>query len=123
MKKWNLYTFLSFVKQHLSQSPLHRKDALDVWLKRKGIILEAQKRFQEALVYSDDPRAVKTFQNLARVRSQLSKIAFSGLGKMGPEAYEKNVIELEVQKESLEAELSQLSRGYALQKKVLQILR
>jgi len=119
-KKWSLYTFLSLVNQNPGQNFSHRKDALDVWLKRKGVILEAQKRLQEALVYSDDPGAVKTFQELARVRSQLSKHAFAGPGKGGAKAYKKKKADLEAQKEKLEARLSQLSHAFAIQKKIAQ---
>ena len=46
------------------------------------MILEAQKRFQDALVYSDDLETVKTFQELAQIRAQLSKLAFAGPGKV-----------------------------------------
>jgi CHAT domain-containing protein/Tfp pilus assembly protein PilF len=117
-KKWNLYGFLSLISQHLSQSPTHRKDALDIWLKRKGVILEAQRRFQEALVYSDDPEAVKTFQELAGVRARLSKLAFGGPGKEGPDAYKKRIADLEAQKQGLEARLSRLSHAFALKQKI-----
>ena len=57
------------------------------------MILEAQRRFQEALVYSDDPEAIKTFQDLTRVRGQLSKLIFAGPGKKGLEAYKKKMVE------------------------------
>jgi len=118
MKKWDLYSFLSLVVQHLSSDPLFRIEALDVWLKRKGVILEAQKRFQETLTYSDDPEAVKTFQELAKVRGRLSKLTFSGPGKGGPAVYKKKIKELEKQKDILEAKLSKLSEAFALQKRV-----
>jgi CHAT domain-containing protein/Tfp pilus assembly protein PilF len=118
MKEWDLFVFLSLVDQYLSQDPSARKDALDGWLRRKGIILEAQKRFQEALVYSDDPQAIKTFQKLASVRAQLSKLAFSGPGKAGPEAHKKQIAGLEAKKSKLEARLSQLSKAFAVKQKV-----
>jgi CHAT domain-containing protein len=117
MKRWNLYAFMSLVGRHLSSNPSARKDAIDVWLKRKGIILEAQKRFQEALLYSDDPEAVKTFQELAEVRASLSKLAFGDPGKEGLEAHKKRIVDLE-KKEKLEAKLSQLSHAFAIQKKI-----
>ena len=117
-KKWDLYGFISLIDQYLSDNPSARKDALDVWLKRKGVILEAQKRFQEALIYSDDPQAVETFQELSRVRAQLSKLAFSGPGKGGPDVYRKKISALERKKERLEVRLSQLSQAYALKKKI-----
>jgi tetratricopeptide (TPR) repeat protein len=79
----NLELALSLAAMHLKEDPSVRKDALDVWLRRKGIVLEAQRRFQEAIVYSDDPRVVSTFQELAKIRSQLSQLTFGGPGKEG----------------------------------------
>jgi len=118
-RKWNLYAFLSLVNQHLSQNPSARVDALNVWLKRKGVILEAQKRFQEALIYSDDSRAVKTFQKLSKTRAQLSKLTFSGPGKEGMDAYKSKIASLEKQKEILEARLTKLSRTFATRQKIV----
>lgn len=114
----SLHVFLSLVNQHLSQKPSARKDALDVWLKRKGVILEVQRRFQEAMVYSDDPEAAKTFQELSRLRTRLSRLAFAGPGKEALDAYKKKAVDLEVQKEKLEANLSRLSRAFALKQKI-----
>ena len=92
------------------------RDAFEVWLSRKGIILEAQRRFQEALIQSDNPRAVKTFQDLSAIRAQLSRLTFSGPGD--DKDYRKKIKNLEERKNALEAELSRLSRAYALQRKV-----
>ncbi|MFH1242927.1 MAG: CHAT domain-containing tetratricopeptide repeat protein [Pseudomonadota bacterium] len=117
-RKWNLNGFLSLIAQYLSKDQGIRKDALDVWLRRKGVILEAQKRFQEALVYSDDPQAIKTFQDLAGVRAQISKLVFAGPGKDGPEVHQKRIADLEGQKSRLEARLSQLSQAFASQRKI-----
>ncbi|MBW1749324.1 MAG: CHAT domain-containing protein, partial [Deltaproteobacteria bacterium] len=118
-RKWDLYAFLSLVNQHLSQSPSARVDALNVWLKRKGVILEAQKQFQEALIYSDDSRAIKTFQELSRTRAQLSKLTFSGPGKEGMDDYKSKIAKLEKQKEILEARLTKLSRAFATRQKIV----
>ena len=62
-----------------------------MWLRRKGAILEAQQRFQEALIYSDATKAVQTFQNLAEIRAKLSRLTFSGPGKEGVETYKKQI--------------------------------
>ena len=70
------------------------------------------------LVYSNNPEAVQTFQELARARAQLSKLAFAGPGKEGTEAYKQQIAELEKQKEQLEAKLSRLSQAYALKQKI-----
>jgi tetratricopeptide (TPR) repeat protein len=117
LKRSNLYRFMSLVDQYLSSDPSAGKDALDVWLRRKGIILETQKRYQEALLYSDDTEAIKTFQDLAGIRARLSMLVFGGPGKEGAGAYKKRMDDLETQKEKLEARLSQLSQAYAVQKK------
>ncbi|GAG20829.1 unnamed protein product, partial [marine sediment metagenome] len=83
-----------------------------------GVILDAQRRFQEALVYSDDPQAVKTFEELSRIRAQLSKLAFAGPGKEDSEAYKRRITNLEEKKNRLEASLSRLSQTFALNQKI-----
>ncbi len=117
-KKLSLYVFLSLIVQHLSQNHLYRKDALNIWLKRKGIILEAQKRFQEALIYSDNPLVEQTFQDLSMVRTELSILTFSGPGEKSPKYYQKKIAILKAQKEKLETKLSQLSQAFALKQKI-----
>jgi len=117
-KKWELNGFLSLINDYIDQNPGAARDALDVWLKRKGIALEAQRRFQEALVYSDDPQTLKTFRELSGVRARLSKLAFAGPGKEGRNAHEKRCIDLEAEKDRLEARLSKLSRAFTLKKKI-----
>ena len=114
----NMESALSLAALHLKEDASVRKDALDIWLQRKGIVLETQCRFQEALVYSDDPKAISTFQELARIRSHLSQLTFGGPGKEGPEAYKRKIAELETRKRELEAKLSTLSKAYALKKKI-----
>ena len=114
----SLEAALSLAAFHLKDDPSCRKQALDLWLRRKGVLLEAQRRFQEALVYSDDPEAVTTFQELARVRSRLSQLSFAGPGKEGPEAYREKMRTMEAEKQELEAKLSALSHAYAVQQKI-----
>ncbi|MEW6266094.1 MAG: CHAT domain-containing tetratricopeptide repeat protein [Thermodesulfobacteriota bacterium] len=118
IKQSSLEGALSLVAQHLSQDKAARRDALNYWLSRKGIILEAQRRFQEALVQSDNPQALKTFQELSAVRSQISKLTFAGPGQEGLEAFRLKMGELEKRKDALDAELSRLSQAYAVKKKI-----
>jgi CHAT domain-containing protein len=117
-RQGNLERALSLVAMHLREDLSARKDVLDMWLRRKGVVLETQRRFQEALVYSDEPKAMATFQELARVRTQLSQLTFGGPGKEGPEAHQGKLAELEARKRELEANLSTLSQAYALKKKI-----
>lgn len=51
----DLETAISLAATHLRDDPSARKDVMNMWLRRKGAILEAQKGFQDALIYSDDP--------------------------------------------------------------------
>lgn len=113
-----LMLFLSLVSQHLV-SASSRTDALDVWLQRKGVILEAQKRFQDALVYTDDPAAMQVFQALAVLRARLSQLVFSGPGKEGPDRYRERIAALEKEKGALEATLSRLSQAFATRLKIV----
>ncbi|MFO7740549.1 MAG: CHAT domain-containing tetratricopeptide repeat protein [Desulfatiglandaceae bacterium] len=114
----HLEVALSLSAMHLREELSVRKDALDIWLRRKGVSLEAQRRFQEALIYSDDLLAMSTFQELARVRSGLSQLTFSGPGEEGAEAYRTMIAELEREKRDLESKLATLSQAYALKKKI-----
>lgn len=95
-------------------------DALTVWLRRKGVILEAQQRYQEALVLSGDRQAMEVFRELADVRSQLSRLVFSGPGLKNPKAHRARIAGLEARQKELEARLSKLSASFAREKKVRQ---
>ena len=118
MKRWNLYGFLSLISQHLSDTPSMRKDALNIWLKRKGVILEVQRRFQEALFYTDDPETLETFYELSRIRTELSRLTFSQPDKNNLSTYRKRIDNLKEQKEKLSAKLSRLSQAFALNRKI-----
>jgi CHAT domain-containing protein len=109
--------FLSNMVLHLNKDQNAVRAGLDVWLRRKGIILDAQQRFQEALVYGENEKAVQTFQELASVRAQISKLVFSQEYQQEPERMQKRLDDLNARKKVLESELSRLSRAYALDKK------
>ncbi|MFO7737347.1 MAG: tetratricopeptide repeat protein, partial [Desulfatiglandaceae bacterium] len=117
-KEHCLSLYLSLIDQHLAKIPSARKDALNAWLKRKGVILEAQRRFQDALVYSDDPQAMETFQDLSRIRARLSKLAFAGPGREGMRGWKNRMADLEEQKARLQSRLSELSKAFALKQKI-----
>jgi len=117
-RMWELYAFFSLVNRHLSQDASSTINAVNVWLKRKGFVLEAQKRFQEALVYADDHEAIQTFQKLSRTRAQLSRLTFGSPGKDSIEAYKRKIAQLEKQKETLETRLARFSKAFADRQKV-----
>ena len=118
-KQARLELSMCLAVKHLSNDGTAREDALNWWLQRKGIILEAQKQFQEALVHSDDLNVIKSLQELGRVRAELSKLVFGGPGPEGPEAYKHRIADLEKQRDALEAKLIKLSQSFARQKKTI----
>ena len=117
-KRFELDAFFSLISRELSGDASARRAALDTWLRRKGIILESQRRFQEALLYRDAPKAQKLFRELAKNRARLSHLVFSGPGREDPETYKKRLTELEEKIAGLEAELTRLSQAYAKQRDI-----
>lgn len=115
---WTLHYYLNLVKQQYDHDPLKRKTALNAWLKRKGLILEAQKRFQEAVFYTGDSEAAELFQKLNDVRVRLSKLTFSLPEAGTTEDYQRKIAELEDEKERLEARLSRMSRPFSLKRRI-----
>lgn len=118
-KEKSLHSFMSLVAQHLGGEASAVKSAFDTWAKRKGLVLESQKRLYEGLIYFEAPEALQTFQELERVRAQLSTLAFSPPEKENVAAYRKRMEDLEREKERLVEQLTRLSRAFALQKKVV----
>ena len=115
---WNLHYYLNLVNQHYSDDPLKRKNALDVWLKRKGIILDVQKRYQEAGITTGNIEIVKLFEELSSVQARLSKLTFSKPGITDTENYKQKKSDLENEKDQLESQLSRISKPFALKQKV-----
>ena len=118
MNNGSLYDFLNLVNQHMRQYPGKRKNALDVWLKRKGSILEVQKQYQEAIFSPGNPESAKLFEELSDVRSSLSKLTFAQLGKEDEKSYNQKINDLKNEKDRLEARLSRLSQPFAMNQKI-----
>lgn len=114
-QNYNLYTFLSLINQHLVESTTARRDALNIWLKKKGLALKTQKRFWEALIKTDDLEQIKVFQALSHVRFLLSELAFTGPGKREPTEHSERIAELKQQKDELEDRLCRFSQAYAIE--------
>ena len=113
----NLYGYLSFIQQRFPDNPKAMRNALDIWLARKGILLEAQKRIQDVLAGDDNTKAQEIFANLKRVRQELARLVLGGPGEEGSAYYQKRIVDLTSQKEVLEGQLSRLSQAFAQQRK------
>lgn len=105
------------VLTHLAANQQAVREGFNLWLKRKGLVLETQKQFQDALFRSQDPETLATFKRLTAVRTELSALILAGPDHQGPGAYQQNIAELEAQKEVLERELATRNQGFALQSK------
>ena len=112
----DLYRYLSFIRQNFPANSKAVRNGLDVWLSRKGIILEAQKQIQNS-VHADDENVQRGFEDLIQVRQRLARLVLEGPGKEGPADYQKRIADLTEQKESLEGRLSRLSQAFSRQKK------
>ncbi|MHC1713855.1 MAG: tetratricopeptide repeat protein [Solidesulfovibrio sp.] len=102
----NLHDFQSLVVGALADVPEARQAAFQVWLGRKGIVLEAQRRFQQALFYDADPETASLARELAVVRGQISRLTFARPGGFDPAAARETSEALRGRKETLEAALS-----------------
>ena len=113
-KEASLHVMLSFLFQPiLSHNLSAQKDILNIWLKRKGLILETQKQYQKNLFHSDNENIVQVVMELSQIRSKLTKLLFSN-------SEEKNtdiIAQLEQQKGELEATLSKLNKPFATEQK------
>jgi CHAT domain-containing protein len=80
--------------------------------------MEAQGRYIDALTQSENPEIQKKFEELNNTRREMAKLQLSKPEEMSPEDYRKRLEQLEKKKESLETELSRLSKDFALEKMV-----
>ncbi len=108
------------VRQHLSlagnvlaQDPETAAKGLEVWLRWKGIVMEAQSRYLEALYRSDDPLVARALVKVAEVRRELAGLRLVQPTARSTENYLARIDRLERQKEELEAELGRNSAAYA----------
>ena len=111
------FAYISFIRQNFLNNPQAIRKSLDVWLTRKGILLEAQKRIQDVLATGDNPQTQEIFSKLIGIRQELVRLILGVPGKEGPEAYQKRIVDLTSQKEVLEGQLSRLSQAFAQQRK------
>jgi CHAT domain-containing protein len=115
----NLHFFFNLLRQRFPDNPGAKRAALDAWLSRKGILLEAQKRIQDVLVDRDNPQAREVFANLTQVRQELARLVLGEPGKEGPKAYQGRIAELTGKKETLEGQLSRLSQSFTQRRRTM----
>jgi tetratricopeptide (TPR) repeat protein/CHAT domain-containing protein len=115
-----LATFLSVVVFCLHEDISALRNALGFWLRCKGIVLESQRRFQEALIFGSDPEIMKVFEQLSRTRTEISRLYFTGAETDVLDNIKEKIINLEKQRNKHDARLTQLCRPYAEKQKIRQ---
>jgi len=114
----SIYIFITHTAQYMQLDNRAAKDTLDAWLRWKGAVMEAQGRYINAAMFSENPEIRKKFEDLTFIREAVARLQISGPGKMNIEEYKKRFEELDRKKESLESELNRLSKDFALEKVV-----
>ncbi|GAB6906667.1 hypothetical protein JCM12296A_25030 [Desulfosarcina cetonica] len=110
---WGLHYCLNLVSQRYSQDPVKQKEVFSAWLKRKGTVLDVQKRFQEASITAGNDEAARLFEKLNGLRAELSRLVFSPSGT-NVDGYRQQKEALEAERDRLEAQLSRISKPFAL---------
>jgi CHAT domain-containing protein/Tfp pilus assembly protein PilF len=108
----NLVHFITLVFQSMQGDSDALGIATNLWLKRKGIVLELERRYSESLFYSGDSNANKLLEELGKIRSELTRILFLDVTTEDIQMVQNKIPELENRKSSLESELSRLGKTF-----------
>ncbi|MCL4456874.1 MAG: CHAT domain-containing protein [Nitrospirae bacterium] len=114
----SIHAFMSHSVKHMQSSPQAITDTFNAWLKWKGAVAEAQGRYMDAAMQSGDPEVKRKLDELTAIRREIAKMQLSKPDRDGFEAYRNRIDALQKQKETLEAELSRLSKDFALEKTI-----
>ncbi len=105
--------YLAHTRQVLAQEPDAARAALDIWLRWKGIVMESQGRYLDALYKTDDPALKRQFEELVAVRRQLAGLQLVQPNPRLAQSHAVKIELLEYRKEQLEAALTRGSAIYA----------
>ena len=118
-KEGSIHAFMTHTVKYMQSSSQSITDTFNSWLKWKGAVAEAQGRYMDAAMQSGDPEIKKKFAELTNIRREIAKMQLSKPDDKGSfEDYRNRIAELQKQKETLEAELSRLSKDFALEKTI-----
>ncbi|MEI7590291.1 MAG: CHAT domain-containing tetratricopeptide repeat protein [Deltaproteobacteria bacterium] len=115
-----LAIFLSIVSFHMHDDLSAKKDSLNFWLRRKGVVLESQRRFQEVLFYGNDAETLDVIKQLSRTRVEISRLYFTETEADAFDKIKQKIISLEKQRSELDARLNKLCQPYAEKQKIRQ---
>ena len=113
--------YLLHSRQLATSEPTAARDALDVWLRWKGIVMESQGRYLEALAKTDDPVLQATFDDLALVRQDLARLRLMQPASGTVQQHLLTATALEGRKNTLEGQLSRASAAYRVARSAGQV--
>lgn len=96
-----------------ASAPAAVREAFEVWLRWKGVVMESQGRYQEALAKSDDPALQTLFDSLTVVRRELAGLRLRQPAAGELQRHLQTITSLEERKNNLEGQLSRASAVYA----------
>lgn len=89
------FSALSLIHRHFPREVQAVRFGLELVLRRKGIVLDAQSRFQQTLAENLKGETLESWQRLTQHRGALSRMLLSGPGKQNPENYRRRIDELQ----------------------------
>jgi tetratricopeptide (TPR) repeat protein len=110
--------FLTLVTTQFREDRSAIKEAFGFLLRRKGIVLETQRRMQLALLDLGDKDAAIVFDELSIIRARISILAFADSSRIKIEILQDELKHLYEQKAALESKLSQISQPYDLSRRL-----
>ena len=107
-----LFFFLNLINKFFPHDPIAKREAFDLWLLRKGIVLEVQKRFREVIFSQDTPEALNLFHSFSEINKQLSNMYHAEPKDEDFSAFKKRVAYLEEHSNRMKTELLGLSDAF-----------
>jgi CHAT domain-containing protein/tetratricopeptide (TPR) repeat protein len=114
-----LVALFGLVASRLRDDPKAIMACLDVWLKRKGVVLEVQREYQQALYQFADPQLKKLMWEMNQARTDLSNMVLLGPKENeDPVAHRDKITKIETRIQDLETNISGKSRSFSLSRKM-----
>jgi CHAT domain-containing protein/tetratricopeptide (TPR) repeat protein len=111
-----MHEYLSHSSTYLTTDTQALAGTLNAWLRWKGAVMEAQGRHLEAVVASGNEQLKKLFEDLTSARREIAKLQTSKWTDTTVAEIKDTLQAREKLKESLEIQLSGMSRDFAVEK-------
>jgi len=116
-----LFFLINVTNAFFSNDPISKKDVYDIWLARKGIVLEVQKRFKEIIFTRNTRQIDDLLHSLSAVRNRLSDIYFADSDGKDQSILKKHISYLRKREEQIKAELLKICDAFKGIKTILDV--